>query len=467
MFAKTIDQYSQTLEALREFVALIGPFLTEEVTKQIKADAAVLSPLAVAFSYLEEEKGQKERIEKIAAALLPKVEVIEEKGADKDKGSVTLKFKDGALGRSFDMAMKRLFTRMGHRSYLYRSGLISLISTVEWYLSSLIHAYYEKHPDAIGGKDKQISLNDLKGLGSIPDAIKFLVEGKVEDVLRGSFDDWVGFLRDTLKLSMGYLESDRHRLVECCQRRNVLVHNNGVVNTIYLSKVHEPLRKGLKVGSQIQIDEDYVDEAIRLFERAFVLIGAELWKKLAPKDEERGDCLVKLGYEHLKRERWDVAEGIYLFLVQDKSLKEALRLLAQVNYWQCLKWQSRFGECKSDIEGTDFSAKEKRFQLARLALIDDEKGFFALLPGLLKVKAVSYDDLFEWPLFRGMRETKVFKRKYGRKFAAFRLSVDRKDSIDNPIPTKASKKHNVGSTDSELEPVAKAIGRIKSARRMH
>ena len=437
MFAKQMSQYVDNLDALRDFVALIGPFLKEHFTKQMEGDAAKLLPLALIIEKLRPD----------AAPLDPEGrEVLEKRFAgkltikgDKDKG-LTLEFSDTAIGQDFKAALERLTKSISNTRHLYRSSLINLISTVEWFLASLLHAYYGKFKDAIGGKDKQFSLNDLKSLGSIEDATNLLIGQKVEDVLRASFEDWVVYLRETLKLSMAYLGDDMATLTECFQRRNLLVHNNGVVNTVYLAKVPADHRKRLKVGMSIPIEESYVDKSIRTFERVFLLIAAELWKKIDPKDKERGDCLIDLGFRQLKREHWETAEGIYTVLMQDKAQQEVLRMIAQVNYWQCLKWQGRLADCKQEIMDSDLSAKDNVFELARAALLDEEKEFFELLPSLLKTKKLSRDSLFDWPLFREMRKSRSFQKKYGKQYVSWLAKAT--DDADDRRTAAAAKGKN-------------------------
>jgi hypothetical protein len=114
---------------------------------------------------------------------------------------------------------------------------------------------------------------------------------KVEEVLRGSFSDWLNDLKVRLKLSIGYAEPFLDELNEAMQRRNLLVHNGGEANTVYMARVPERLRKSVEIGDELFVSQEYLERCIRTFERVFLLIGAELWKKLAPKDEKRSSVL--------------------------------------------------------------------------------------------------------------------------------------------------------------------------------
>jgi len=98
--------------------------------------------------------------------------------------------------------------------------------------------------------------------------------------------------------------------------------------------------------------------------------------------------------------------------MNDKQLPEYDRLVATLNYWQCVKWQDRFEEVRKQVEETDFSAKKMRFSIGQAALLDDAARFLDLGRKALAVGEISESDLREWPIFRQMREMEEFKQVY-------------------------------------------------------
>lgn len=318
----------------------------------------------------------------------------------------------GEFATVFNNAMRRIRHRTHQSQLLYQSSLITLVSASEWFLAQLLHEHFAAHPDVMGAKDKLFSLDDLRGLGSIEDAQRHLIDINVEEILRGSLADWLDFLKTRLKLSMGYIEPFLGRLTEITQRRNLLVHNGGMVNSIYMAKVGEEFRREAVLGQEQKFGREYLEGAIRIFERVFLLIGAELWKKVAPKDEKRSDVLFEIAWKHLVAERWDIAEGLSYFVMNDKQLSEIARLVGTCNYWQSLKWQDRLSEVRGDIEQADFSAKKLRFSIGQAALLDDDEKFFSLVDEAVRVGEISEKDLKEWPIFRKIRETQRFKDRF-------------------------------------------------------
>ncbi len=74
----------------------------------------------------------------------------------------------------------------------------------------------------------------------------------------GGLEDWMKFLRNTVKLSMGYIAADENVLVEVFQRRNVMVHNNGTIHHSYLAKVAESLRTNVQSGRKLAVTPEYL-----------------------------------------------------------------------------------------------------------------------------------------------------------------------------------------------------------------
>jgi hypothetical protein len=331
-----------------------------------------------------------------------KVKVEKKKARPKNGGqSWTLRVEGDAWDPEH---VVNLFKETGHQTLLYRSALISLVSAAEWFLSQLIRTYFDKFPGASGADTKTLTLEDLKTLGSIEDAQRHLIHLRVDEIMWGSFEDWMKFLTGTAKLSAGYIAPEKEELVEVFLRRNVMVHNNGLVHSSYLQKVPLDLRKGISLGNELTVSAFYLSRAIDLVEKNFILLGAELWKQLEPANEERSDVLIKIAFDRLSRDIWTVAEGLSRFTVSDKRMSERSLLIAQLNYWQSKKWQGNFEDVRKDVEAADFSAKDDLFQLARFALLDDRGAFFKAVPAAIRNKKLTREMLAEWPIFKEVRK---------------------------------------------------------------
>lgn len=405
MFKKEILNFARSLDALRDFVDLIDPFLDEKHSEVLKNHTSALIPILIGLKKSNPELFSKLDIseEELRKRFGGEVEVIEELSAEENSNTITLKI--GAnKAEGFKDAVEKLAKAEKRKKLLYQSSLITLTNTAEWFLSQILHQYFDKYPEAVGARDKFYSLEDLKTFASIEDAKNHLVDTKIEDILRKGFLDWVIFLKEKVNLSMGYLNKDKEKIIEIYQRRNIVVHNGGKINSIYLSKVANELKQGKSIDDEVRIKREYLDKSISLVERIFILIAAELWKNQSPTDEARADILIELAFSYLLKERWNIAEGLSYFVMNDKHLSEKLQLYGKLNYWQSIKWQGRFDEIKDELEKADFSGKDSLVRLGYFALLDKTDDFFKLMPEVIKSESLSYEGVDIFPIFREMRK---------------------------------------------------------------
>jgi hypothetical protein len=405
MFSGMVETYSDNLEALRDFVGLLSPVLSKAHEDEIKSDPISFLPAILAMDAINQSLSD-ERKKSLLERFDGDIEL--DVRTDSDSKSVSVKVR-GKGNVDFQNMMERVSRRSYQIDLLYQNSLISLVSASEWFLSQVLHTYYSTYPDASGVNDHSLKFSDLLEIGSIDEARKYLLDEKIESILRGSFTDWIEYLKSNLKLSMGYLDDFRDHVIEAFQRRNLLVHNGGKINGIYLKKVPVSKRPAMETGMPIVVSQEYLDECISIFEKCFVLIGLELWKKVELKSGDRAKVLMKLIYRHLLAGRWDIAESLSYFMMNDKNVEEQYCLIGKINYWQSLKWQGRFDQVVEDIKVADFSAKEDQFKLAQLALLDKYDEFFVYLPAVIRSEKLTSCDVQEWPLFRNIRKTDAYR----------------------------------------------------------
>jgi hypothetical protein len=407
LFSRHIEAFAHTLDGLRSFVDLVQPFLHRKSDRILKDRAVDLGPLLLAIMRSDPSVLAPTGI---SEALVRKmfdgdIEVEATKGGDRPSVSVKV---SGPQSHAFQEAMYEYRRANETVDLLYQTSLVSLISAVDFFLSQSIHTYYRNTPGAISDTDKVFSLEDLRRFGTVEDARASLIEKKATDVMRGSIAGWVGFFKKQAALTMSYVDAHADKLVETLERRNLLVHNAGIVNSIYLSKVDAALRKGTKKGQRLQVTREYLDERIDFFERNSVLIVAELWKKLEPTDEARSRILSTVAYRHLQQSRWSIAEGLSYFMMMDKEMDEWSHLVGKLNYWQSMKRQGLWDKVKAEVESEDFSATGRRYQLGHLALREQKKEFFALVPVAIAGKEMTEAELREFPIFEDMRKDRRF-----------------------------------------------------------
>ncbi len=419
MIDKQITDFNENLIGLRDFIDLIDPFLNQKVKEHDKhirplVLSALTKDLLNSDEKLDKEtrkqllSNQDELKKELEEIYVQIPEVVIEK-PDKEQGK-SLAIKVDVTNNDIEKHIENVNKSINHINLLYTNSLISCLSSVEWYFSQLLHFYYDKYPDSAGIQKRTMTLNDLKGFNSISDAEKYLIDVKIEEVLRGSFDSWITLLKTELKLSLGYLNNIVDELVEIYQRRNLFVHNGGIVNSIYLSKVKEEYRKDITINQKLRVEKGYLDKSICKLQKAFILIGAELWKKLDAKDTSRGEVLSDIVYENLLKKRWDICEGLAYFIIKDPNSNPVDKVIAQLNYWLCQKETGNYDKIKEGIKQIEYSDKKEIFQLGLYALRNEEEKFLNILPIALDSKQINIERLEEFPIFREIRESEAYKK---------------------------------------------------------
>jgi hypothetical protein len=419
MLDKHIVDFNESLIGLRDFVELIDPFLNEKVEEHDKhvrplVASALLKELLTEKN--EWEDGEREKFiqmqEKVQSQIDSKdsedTEVIFEKEETEESEFKSFRIKIRSNNENIVNHISNVRKTNKHINLLYTNSLISLLSNVEWFFSQILHYYYDEHPESAGVQKRTLTLKDLKTFGSVEDAEKYLIDVKIDEVLRGNFESWTSLLKEDIGLGLGYLKDLMDELIEIYQRRNLFVHNGGVVNSIYISKVKENLRQEIEIGEKLSVDKQYLENSICKLQKAFILIGAELWKKLNPDDEKRGEILGEIVYENLLHSRWDICEGLCYFSLNDSKINPVDKTIAQINYWLCKKEVGQYGQIEKEVVKIDYSDKKEIFQLGLYAVRGETEKIIEILPITLETNQTNIERLEEFPLLREFRETKEY-----------------------------------------------------------
>lgn len=419
MLDRQILTFNENINGLRDFISLIGPFIEEHHNRAVKEHELIVEAFETAETIEKETDEQvKSKLEAqikatfdgelIKAVPVNKKEFLADGGFDNDHLPDFFISVPVSLRPRVDQGLRAPRKTNYQKELLYKNAFIGLLSSVEWFYSQVLHFYYDKHPEAAGIKKKSLTLEELKSFNSVEDAEKYLIDNKIEEVFRGGFDGWIDLLKDEVKLKMPYVKPFFNELLEVYQRRNLIVHNNGIVNSIYFSKVPSEIRKSINIGDKLTITADYLENAICKLHLVFTLVAAELWKKLEPEEERRADILLSISYKNMLKNRWEIAEWISCFIKDDECLKSKVKTVGQLNFWLSRKRRGKMELVYSEIQKADFSDKSLRYQLAVAALIDNKEEFFELLPETLRTKSLDVNELLEFPIFDEMRQTQEY-----------------------------------------------------------
>ena len=405
-----VQGYSSNIETIRDFITLVEPILNKVGEKQFSKDVQYLWPILA----LVKNTDKNPFIDYSQAKKIAKKQGFD---IDIKDGDITYKGLTLKQAKEIEAAHKRLDQSYKRSSFLLNTSLISLISAAEWFFCQLLHFFYNQHPKiVISESDKTFTYKELSDFDSIEDAKDFLIEKKVESIIRSSFPDWIDLLEKQFKIEVKHIKTSLQKAHEYFLRRNLLVHNGGKVNNIYIKKIEEYSGKNSEmcIDEQVSVDTDYLTEATHILEIIFIDIASQLWIKSikSSKNKEKDmqeyfDVLnSEIAYPHLLAERYHISEHISARLKDNMNLPEECRLISLVNYWLSIKYQDRFDEIKSEVEQYDFSAKDLNFQVAQKAILEENEDVFRMLPRIYNNEGINIDSLKEWPLFKIQRRNK-------------------------------------------------------------
>lgn len=401
-------RFSEGLNELREFSELAQALLNKHKLEELESSILRYQGLAEALGAID--KRLESDIKYIAT---PEGEGTERdisfEISERDTGRKFFRVHGSRTSiREFDERIKTIFSADKSIRQIQNSSLISLVSTAESFISSILHIFYEAHPKALNAKDKQFTYDELSSFKTIEDAKLSVVSWRIENLLRGSVEEWIDFFEKQLKLKIPNARINIRPVVEIFQRRNLLVHNDGVINNIYISKTgaHD---SALRLGKKLTVSKKYLGLAIDKLELVFLEIAYQLWMKVDSQEPSRGEVLVVASYDSILKERFEFGIDISRIIDEDKHARESEKLMCQVNRWLCMRGLGLQEAVLAEVQAFDFSAKGDLFKLAKACLLGDHEDTARRVRALLSASTFSPDEFNDWPLFAEFRSSEVGK----------------------------------------------------------
>lgn len=324
---------------------------------------------------------------------------------------------DGKTGRyrSVPKTVKESYIKIeaskNQRDILYSGSLMLLVTYFEGTIAKILKTDLQRHPKRLSLDTKTVSYKMLELSNSIEDVRNLLIEDEVMAMMYKSVSDWIEYFRKNIKLKLDYATNVLPELIEIIARRNIIVHNEGIVNNQYMNIVLKDYRSNVKIGDFLFVDKQYILNAINLVESICMSIILEIWISEGGKDHKEIEKILAIIFdEYLIFENWEKAKILYEVCLKSNKLQLADELICKINRWQCYKWMDRFNEIEKEVKDLDVTACQPRYKLGVLALLDKYEDFFAYYEEQDDLKE---DELREWPLFRGVRNNETYIQKYG------------------------------------------------------
>lgn len=343
----------------------------------------------------------------------------EQEEIDKILLDYSVEKKDDGYVVSYKLNRQNDFSGYEMDPQIARTKFVNLIQQPTILSESIIMMLLVKYEEAIAGlfrflleicpqaylSEKSITYAELVSIKSNIEDIKdkFICK-EIDEFMRLPISNWYKSFETKHKAKFEFKEDDFEQFKEVYYRRNLIVHNQGIVNDVYKNNIPGCT---VKIGEKLVVDENYLNKAFSLTKK--IVIGT-IWglKKTADDINELNEYLFNYGYDCLKMEKWDIAEYIYEILLTDRKQKEIDIICEQVNMWISIKNGKGIESIKGEIEELDISAMQTQFAVAKYALLDDFDKVNMYLEEAIN-KDIPAWCVNEWPLLKQYRNTSQYQ----------------------------------------------------------
>lgn len=329
------------------------------------------------------------------------------------------------------------------------SLFVSLISQFDSFLGKLIREIFQSKPEILNSSEKNLTFSKLLELKSLEEAKEFIIEKEIESVLRDSHSDHFDWLENKLGIPLRKDLPIWQSFIEITERRNLFVHNDGVVSSQYLSVCrHHKVRfdKEPKLGEKLNISTDYFELTYKCLFEISVKLTQVIWRKLLSNDIEKADeSLNDICFELLRQEQLDLATILLDFatITLKKHHNEESKNIFIVNKALSLKLNKKKDECEEIVLSKDWSACSDKFKIAKEALLDNHNEVAKLMKKIGIDGEVSKISYKVWPLFSEFRKTELFKETFKDIYSEDYAEVETPKKMLEEIISKVTKSEKV------------------------
>ncbi len=131
---------------------------------------------------------------------------------------------------------------------LFSMSFIYLVAVFDAYITDILSVVLKQKPEMLKNGEKKLSYDKLIELHLSGDLISNLVEMEMNELGYKSIEDQAKYIKSRFGIDLAESGVSIDDLVEIRAKRNLLVHNNGVVNSIFLQTIkNSPYKQGDKI----------------------------------------------------------------------------------------------------------------------------------------------------------------------------------------------------------------------------
>jgi hypothetical protein len=170
---------------------------------------------------------------------------------------------------------------------LFEAFLVNSVSQFESFLADVIIKFLTHYPlritETVQGMPAcpNISPRDLVAAANKDELLQRVFSDHVDNVFRQRPSLYMAYLAKLLSVKTDPSFADYY---EVCATRDLVVHNNGIANALYIEKAGAKARGAL--GQKIAVDKDYYYDALAKLKKVSGAIKRDIEKKYGKGEEE-------------------------------------------------------------------------------------------------------------------------------------------------------------------------------------
>ena len=322
--------------------------------------------------------------------------------------SYSIKEKSGIKSKYVDpQKVRREYNKIDqYENILISSTLSSVIIIFEQYLARVYKGLILINPKKYF-ENQKIEIASIFNK-NVKDIVVECVNNEVESNMFDSLKT-LELISEKEGLDINRFRNIKDEFEEIYYRRNLYIHNNGVVNNIYLSNIKDKYKNGVAINTKLVTDDVYLRNAINMLYKIVGTLFYEIQVAYNSKYDKWNKALSDIAFDLLCNKNYDVAEQLYFILSSCKQFCFRDKAMYRINYINAIKQQGKKELVDKELDSLDVSIATEDYKIAKLCLQDKNEEVYNALNEHYP-EPYSAELIRDWPIFIDFRRTEFYNK---------------------------------------------------------
>ncbi|WP_062204159.1 hypothetical protein [Demequina salsinemoris] len=283
--------------------------------------------------------------------------------------------------------------------------LTTAIGDFEVLVARYVRSILTLRPQILSKYERTYTIDEIRRFDDLDDLEAEAIADRAERLMTGGYESWAQWLLERGVDVDGATRNPNPVILEAFQRRHLIVHKGGEVDSSYLRKVPNT---ALAVGDDAEVTSAYLVDVVDALTTVALKISAASMKHFTkgspPQIGSVFDFIVSQStYTLLSNRQFEVVANFEEWAAPLRH-DQLSRQIATVNAWLARKRMGEFAAVQHDVESWDTDDLDPKFTLAKLILTDKIAEAHALARNLAEAGALAEQEFLKWPLLEEVRD---------------------------------------------------------------